>query len=362
MLRLIESVAFSRHYLKLLYVVSDTFIFFTNTYLKTQIDGWGRDRFMRSETLADADYGYLHNNLVRFKVEITVHGELVQNGTNGGGSTADVTSGSASASASGLSDNGHSSTSATAAALPPPSTATTTTAAAASSFPVLPEESTIIDPEHAKMMHLNTSLLALLKDARTADLSILAGVEQTCLPAHKFVLMSRSPVFSVMFTNSMAETVSNELRIPDFDATIVGNMLQFAYSDRCDLVHPDKNDESPRRSKQVHSLMALAVMYDIPGLIAACEGYFEIRVTCASAIPLLQFAEDHRSARLKHAALRFIATHPGKFQRSQEFQDLGGPLMLEVDRAMQVVAKRRTCVSILMQRDKRYSQGQCSIM
>ena len=115
----------------------------------TQIDGWGRDKFMPISNLNDPILGYYVNDIVIFKVEITVFGSLL---------TCDI--------------------------------------------PIVSKRTL----NHSNIT-LSECMYALYHEARvgeaesSADLRILAGESQTPIYCHRYVLCARSPVFKAMLSS-----------------------------------------------------------------------------------------------------------------------------------------------------------------
>jgi hypothetical protein len=112
----------------------------------TQIDGWGRDRFILLTSLKDQNMGFYLNDTVIFKVSIVVYGSL---------ETADIPL------------MGSRNTNST--------------------------DITLRDCMHAMLAEAKT-------DQTTADLVILAGESRTPMYCHRCVLKARSPVFHAMLT------------------------------------------------------------------------------------------------------------------------------------------------------------------
>ena len=121
----------------------------------TQIDGWGRDKFMLISTLKDPSLGFYVNDTVIFKVSLTVFGGLE-------------------------------------------------TAA----FPIVSSRNL-----NSQDMTLNESMLFLLqdslasKDNTSTDIVLLAGEDEEPLHCHRCILKARSPVFNAMLSIPTTPTV-----------------------------------------------------------------------------------------------------------------------------------------------------------
>jgi hypothetical protein len=121
----------------------------------TQIDGWGRDRFILLTSLKDQNMGFYLNDTVIFKVSIVVYGSL---------ETADI-----------------------------PLTG---------SRNMNSTDITLSDCMHAMLAEAKM-------DQTTADLVILAGESRTPMYCHRCVLKARSPVFHAMLTAPGASPLSS---------------------------------------------------------------------------------------------------------------------------------------------------------
>jgi hypothetical protein len=65
----------------------------------------------------------------------------------------------------------------------------------------------------------------MLENEIACDVTFLCGDRKTEIRAHKYILISRSPVFQAMFCGPLAES-RETIEIPDVDADIFRQMLQ----------------------------------------------------------------------------------------------------------------------------------------
>lgn len=73
----------------------------------------------------------------------------------------------------------------------------------------------------------NCKLMSTLREGLYSDLSLVIG--EKVIPAHKHIFALNSKVFNAMFTHEMSEKQEGKIKIDDFDAEIVGEMLNFIY-------------------------------------------------------------------------------------------------------------------------------------
>ena len=134
-----------------------------------------------------------------------------------------------------------------------------------------------------------------VKDAVGPD---LVEKETIKIPAHKFILSMRSPVFRTMFASGMAEATSNEVLIQDFDAAVLTEFVRFLYTDQCEL------------EQLAEQLLAAAFKYEVPGLHVLCEDYLGATVRVGNVVNILYLSDLYTLEHLQLCALRCIAEHP----------------------------------------------------
>ena len=73
----------------------------------------------------------------------------------------------------------------------------------------------------------------LFNNELMADVHFIVGSEtsQRCVPAHKLILATGSPVFCAMFYGELTED-KNEVTIPDVEPQAFFNLLQWVYGRR----------------------------------------------------------------------------------------------------------------------------------
>lgn len=83
----------------------------------------------------------------------------------------------------------------------------------------------------SKARSMVDEMSSILFDDTISDITI--KVEEELIPAHKFILCLRSEVFRAMLRSPMKESVSNVIEISDFEAVVVREFLHFIYTDTC---------------------------------------------------------------------------------------------------------------------------------
>ena len=126
------------------------------------------------------------------------------------------------------------------------------------------------------------------------------SAETARIPAHKFVLSLRSPVFRAMLYGGLSETLSREVEIPDFPAEVVRAFLSYLYTDSCDAAVMEQHGEL---------LLAAACKYQVTGLESLCEEHLCATLSVENVVNVLFLADLYEARRLKYRALQFISCH-----------------------------------------------------
>eukprot|EP01036_Dinobryon_divergens_P029825 gene29825-38980_t len=180
--------------------------------------------------------------------------------------------------------------------------------------------------------------------------------DQGRVGCHRCVLMARSPVFKAMLSHNMMESLNGEIFIPDFSLTVVKIMLHFIYSG--ELPDPKVLEEHGE------ALLAVALKYQVAGLIQLCEAHFSAQLSEDNVVELLLLADGINSIRLKEKALQLIALHSSKIMQSKSFQLLQSSssssceLLQEVHAVIDAANKRRGCRGIV-EKERRFNSACC---
>lgn len=171
---------------------------------------------------------------------------------------------------------------------------------------------------------LQQDLRALLHSPELADVQLI--VEDTVIPAHKFILALRSSVFRAMLNGPMSEGVSGKVVITDFSAEAIQDMLCFMYTDTI---------SESALVQHCDELLAIACKYDIGMLQSLCETQLVATMTVNNASNLLQMADLYGAVHLKHRCLHFVAQNARAVASHDSFYDnLSASLCHEVIRAI----------------------------
>ncbi|XP_057318206.1 speckle-type POZ protein-like [Microplitis mediator] len=146
-----------------------------------------------------------------------------------------------------------------------------------------------------------------LFDSRAgSDVVLVVGDKK--IPAHKTLLMSRSPVFSAMFTHQLKENKENEVTIPDMDPDVCEKLLEFIYTDNV-----TKLDGVSER------LYEVADKYQIPTLKESCEESLCKNVNVENAVQYLVLLDRHHTdERFFKYIVDFMAINSKKISKTSK--------------------------------------------
>lgn len=383
-----------------------------------QVDGWGRDKFMLATMLNDSGLGYCVDDVVIFKVDITVCGELepsiitiIDNDSCTKGysldrclqlllfeqkdaySDLDIIAGSTTTSFP-------SSTYPSSANLDhivnsqphPTSTQSTSYGGQANKGPCshticphigdfsckeedfsckeeikCPDSPRGIGVEEVKTLDCGyitkrSSSFGTSSVGEEASLGIgcaFSGLKARppqveTIKAHRCVLMARSPVFKAMLGRNMKERRTGVLHITDFEPEIVREFLLFLYTDSL----------SSKQAMQEHcvALLSVAMKYEVRGLVDTCEVYLSSQINEETVIRILLVADEFAAFTLKEDALNFIAHHAEAIIQQREFKDLTGEVLAEATAVIEYAAKKKSCIGTIIDKERRFAGAPCVIM
>ncbi|CAM0954175.1 unnamed protein product [Alopecurus aequalis] len=147
---------------------------------------------------------------------------------------------------------------------------------------------------------LHTHFASMLKDGEGMDVTF--SVRDQLFNAHRCVLAARSSVFKAELFGQMKETTMNCIRIDDMEPAIFEALLHFIYTDSL----PDSCDV--RHNATLQHLLVAADRYGLQRLKALCEEKLCQKIDVRTVATTLALAEQHHSAQLKSACLRYLSS------------------------------------------------------
>ncbi|CAG0902429.1 unnamed protein product [Cyprideis torosa] len=130
-----------------------------------------------------------------------------------------------------------------------------------------------------------------------SDITLL--VEDRKFALHKNILAAQSPVFGSMFQHDMLEKQTGEVKITDFSAEVIEELLRFMYSGNVRNIERISED-----------LFSAAAKYDLKSLQGICEKQLACSLTRENFYRILVLAHLHQSAYLEDALVRFARQNP----------------------------------------------------
>ncbi|PIN16482.1 hypothetical protein CDL12_10863 [Handroanthus impetiginosus] len=131
------------------------------------------------------------------------------------------------------------------------------------------------------------------------------------IPAHRAVLISRSPVFRAMLENEMEESLSGTIKISDVSYDALRTFVNYLYTAEASL------DEH-----MACDLLVLAEKYQVKHLKTYCEKYLMSRLNWENSLPYYAFAHQHGAKSLLDAALSLIMDNMDKLSKREEYMEL----------------------------------------
>ncbi|KAF7022718.1 hypothetical protein CFC21_035383 [Triticum aestivum] len=155
-----------------------------------------------------------------------------------------------------------------------------------------------------------TDQLGKLPEAKEgADVTFEVQGEE--FPAHKLVLVVRSPVFKAMLYGPMMEKDSSRIVIANMQPVVFKFLLYFIYNDSL----PDDDDDlldGDDKKKVTRHLLVAADRYGMERLKLMCEIILCKHLDAESVATTLALANQHTRSGLQDACIRFIASSSTK--------------------------------------------------
>ncbi|KAH7529534.1 hypothetical protein ACOSP7_009745 [Xanthoceras sorbifolium] len=131
------------------------------------------------------------------------------------------------------------------------------------------------------------------------------------VPAHKAILVSRSPVFKAMLENEMEESRSGAIKISDISYEALRAFVNYLYTAEACL------DE-----QMACDLLELAEKYQVKHLKAYCEKFLVSKLIWDNSIISYAFAHQHNAKHLLDASLSLITDNMDKLTKREEYMEL----------------------------------------
>ncbi|KAE8714330.1 BTB/POZ domain-containing protein [Hibiscus syriacus] len=131
------------------------------------------------------------------------------------------------------------------------------------------------------------------------------------VPAHKAVLVNRSPVFKAMLENEMEESRSGTIKISDVSYDALRAFVNYLYTAEAWL------DE-----QMACDLLVLAEKYQVKRLKGFCEKFLVSKLNWDNSLMTYAFAHQHGAKLVLDAALSLITDNMDKLTKKEEYMEL----------------------------------------
>ncbi|XP_078447409.1 BTB/POZ domain-containing protein [Wolffia australiana] len=182
------------------------------------------------------------------------------------------------------------------------------------------EEASETEEELKREIHDLKAKLSFLRLSSPVDLNlpvssgdIYLRTADSCtpIPAHKAVLMSRSPVFKAMLESEMEESRSGSIKITDVSYAVLRAFVHFLYT-----------AESLLDEQMACDLLVLAEKYQVKHLKTYCEKFMISKVNSETAVLSLAFAHRHNAKMLLETALGLILENMSTLTAREGYREL----------------------------------------
>lgn len=170
--------------------------------------------------------------------------------------------------------------------------------------------------------HHRIAFQSMLQDPTFADVTLISE-EGSRFPAHRAILVARSPVFESMFCGSMREASEREVFLDDIHGSVLANLLHFIYTGEL---------EEDKLAGCVDALALAANRLQIEDLVSACCNFMAAGLDEDNVLSIFQLADACNFAELRGAAKRFIGKHLSSLRQQGEFDLLPESVREELER------------------------------
>ncbi|KAK8476301.1 hypothetical protein V6N13_098733 [Hibiscus sabdariffa] len=131
------------------------------------------------------------------------------------------------------------------------------------------------------------------------------------VPAHKAVLVNRSPVFRAMLEHEMEESRSGTIKISDVSYDVLRAFVNYLYTAEAWL---DK--------QMACDLLVFAEKYQVNHLKRFCEKFLVSKLNWDNSLSTYAFAHQHGAKLLLDAALGLITHNIHNLTKTKEYKEL----------------------------------------
>ncbi|KAF8658672.1 hypothetical protein HU200_059146 [Digitaria exilis] len=152
---------------------------------------------------------------------------------------------------------------------------------------------------------LHRELRELLRREKGADVTFLVAGE--CIPAHRSVLVARSPVFMAELLGDMKENAAASVVVDAMEPEVFRTLLRFVYTDTVPELEVEEGEEVTLMAQH---LLEAADRYGLERLKRICVEKVSMGISLDTVATTLALAEQHGCLQLKSRCMRFIVATP----------------------------------------------------
>ncbi|KAL3846926.1 hypothetical protein ACJMK2_017867 [Sinanodonta woodiana] len=171
------------------------------------------------------------------------------------------------------------------------------------------------DWRHGKTSHARN--MYMFEHQIGTDIKFVVEEGNKEIKAHKFILISRSPVLAEMFSSPESSAIL-QIDLPNVHGDILKVFLRYLYS-----------DETVFTSSNVQPVLVLAKMYNVESLIKECSKWIKRTISIGTVLKILEHAYEVKEHDLLETCLHFIFKHARQILQSPKFESIS-PECLEL--------------------------------
>ncbi|KAI5355198.1 hypothetical protein L3X38_008093 [Prunus dulcis] len=157
------------------------------------------------------------------------------------------------------------------------------------------------------------AFLTMSQPAFFSDVILFASSDENSvpIPAHKGVLMNRSPVLKAMLENEMEESLSGTIKIGDVSYDTLRAFVNYLYTAEVCLDQQLACD-----------LLVMAEKYQVQHLKDLCQKFLVANLNWDNAFTIYTFAHHHDAKQIIDAALALITNKMDELSARKDYEEL----------------------------------------
>lgn len=175
------------------------------------------------------------------------------------------------------------------------------------------------------------------------DINFLVGENEVSIPAHKYILVSRSCVFYSMFYGPLAETKS-DIRLPDIEPDVFKTLLQYLYLDEIEI-----------KPEMVLPLLYASKKYSVQKLSKKCLKYLALDQSSENVCAILEQSHLYDEIELQNKCMEYICAHAKEVVESEDFLNICPTCLELVLKSDQLQVDEKTILKCVL----KWSEKRC---